>query len=77
MRNREELMVAPTTLNVRAKLGSYNEGYTMAKQVVSENPERFEDLAYVADNSTIASPAFYAGMIAALFPVTTVYVLGE
>lgn len=74
IRYSDELMAAPTTFNVRAKLDSYNEGHRLVVKLLKDsNGDRFDDLVYIANNSTLASCAWYAGMLAALFPVNAVY----
>jgi hypothetical protein len=88
MRNRIELMKSTTNSNcikvhglavpARIKLASYNNGYQFVKEqaALADKGVNREELEYIADKSNLASNAYYAGMLAALFPTRAYYLIG-
>ena len=55
------------------KIKGYNEGYRTAKEQFEKNGISRENMLYIACHSTLASPAFYDGMIGFLAPRTVFF----
>lgn len=66
-------------MNTKFKLESYNDGYNWANEqlVIVGLRDNHASLVKIADTGTLASDAYYAGMLAALFPCKAYYHLAE